>query len=153
MPRRYELSINCGAVTAAQTLLYVTAHTNRSVRILGARIGAGTNATNQQLEATLQRIGTLGTPTGTDVTPAKHDTTDAAFAGTAKGDITASEPTYSADTQLGRSGFASLAGWQYQPYPEDAPIIKGGDSIGLRLLTASPTSLELTAAITVEEIG
>lgn len=148
----YTASIECAGVTAAKTLLYVTAPANKVLEILGASITNYDNDTNEQAEATLQVVGTLGTPTGTSVTAAKHEPGDQAAGSTVVGNVTGSEPTYSSNTQIGREGFATVGGYRFQPVPEERMIVQGGSTVGLRLLTAI-SSTALVASVTFREIG
>lgn len=148
----YSANGKISGVTAAKTLLYITAPTNNPVRILSAYVTNASNETNEQLEVVWQAIGTLGTPTATTITPSPHNSGDQAASATVKYNVTASEPTYSSNTTVGYMGFASLNGYAFQPTPDEAPVIKGGATWGLRLLT-SPTSLDLVVNVTFEEVG
>src|SRR5688500_16898582 len=108
----YTAKIKISGLAAAKTLMYITAPAAKVVEILGAIITNASNETNEQCEATLQRISALGTPTGTALTPSKHENGDQAAGSTAVGNITASEPTYAANSEVGYEGFASLAGYR-----------------------------------------
>lgn len=149
----YRAVISASGVNSARTLMYITAPTNKVVEVLSAKIGDNSNATNQQLEACFQLIGTLGTPTGTSLTPTKSEQGDQAAGSTVVGNVTASEPTYTANTQFDLQGFAMLAGYQHAPVPEERLVIAGTASWGLRLLTASPTSFVADVEICFREIG
>jgi hypothetical protein len=150
----YEASYEISANAAAKTLLYITAPSNKVVEILSAEVTNASNETNEQCEAGWSKISSLGTPTATVVTPTKMEQGDQAASSTVKANVTASEPTYaSAPTiEAGRKGFASLAGWQYPPLPEERLIIAGGDSWGLRLYN-SPTAFDTTIRVVFREIG
>lgn len=148
----YTAGGKISGVTAAKTLFYLTAPTNNCVRILSAYVTNSNNETNEQCEIAWQAIGTLGSPTATALTPTKHNGGDQAASTTAALNVTASEPTYSSNTQLAYYGFASLNGYAFQPTPDEAPILKGGVSWGLRLLN-NPSSVDLVVNVTFEEIG
>lgn len=148
----YTAKIRISALATAKTLLYITAPSTEVLEVLSASITNESNETNEQLVATLQRIGTLGTPTGTALTPSKHESGDQAASATAVGNVTASEPTYTADTEIGLEGFSSLGGWYFDPIPEERPIVAPSASLGLRILNA-PTSLDAVVRITFREIG
>lgn len=142
------------AVTTAKTLLYVTAPADAVLEILSARITAQDEDTSEQIMAELNRISSLGTPTATSITPKPTEEGSAAFGGTAKSNVTASEPTYDDESNAIASGGANkLAGWEYVPLPEERPIIAPGDSVGLRLIDAIANSTDLTAEIVFREIG
>jgi hypothetical protein len=151
----YRANLQVTGLTAGRTMIYLTAPAAKAVEILSATITPiGSNVTNQNLEACLQRISVLGTPTvGATLTPSPSETGDQAAATVAKGTVTASEPTYAANTQIGREGFASLAGYRFQPVPEERPVIAPGDSWGLRLLNSALTSADFDVEIVLREIG
>jgi hypothetical protein len=141
-------------VTAAQTLLYITVPANKVVEVLSIDITNSSNETNEQCEATLHLVSSLGTPTAATITPSKLEQGDQAASSLVKGPVTASEPTYtsSPNIEVGRKGFASLAGYQFAPVPEERPQLAGGASWGLRLLN-SPSSVDLVVDFRFREIG
>lgn len=149
----YEAGIRISALAATRTLMYITAPSNRVVEILSIAVTNESNTTNQQLECTLQRISTLGSPTGTGVTPTPTEQNDQAAASTVVGNITASEPTYASGTEIGREGWPSLGGYRFQPVPEERPVIAGGVSWGLRLINQTPTAFDCVVRIVFREIG
>lgn len=149
----YEAQIQIAGVTTAKTLAYLTAPATCAIEILSAEVTAvGTNVTNQNMECALQRVSSLGTPTGTSLTPSKTENGDQASAATAVGNVTASEPTYSNNTQVGKAGAPSLGGWRYQPVPEERMVIPPSGTVGLRELTTL-TSTDLDVLIRWREIG
>src|SRR3990167_3003883 len=133
----YSTSIKIAGLAAAKTLAYLTAPATAAIEILSASVTNESNESNEQIEITLQRITTLGTPTGTTLMFAKHESGDQAAAAAGKGNVTAGEPTYTADTEIGREGASSLGGWYYDPLPEERPIIPPSGNLGLRLITRS----------------
>lgn len=150
----YRANVQATGLTAGRTLMYITAPANRVIEILSATITpVGANVTNQNLEAAFQRITTLGSPTGTALTPNPTEANDQASQATAVGNITASEPTYTANTQHGKQGFASLGGFQHAPVPEERMHITGGATVGLRLLTGSFTSQDVDVEVCWREVG
>jgi hypothetical protein len=146
---QYEIT----GLSAAKTLMYITAPSSAIVEILSAEISNETNETNEQLVACFQRVSSLGTPTATTLTPSKHEAGDQAAASTVKANVTASEPSYSSNTEIGPAGFSSLGGWRFDPLPEERPAIAPSASLGLRLLTATNTSFDGRIRITFREIG
>jgi hypothetical protein len=148
----YTAKIRITGLTTARTLLYVTAPADKVVEILSASVTNASNETNEQMECCLQRVGTLGTPTATTVTPAKSEPGDQAAGSTVKGNVTASEPTYTADTDVGNEGAPSLGGWRFDPTPEERMLINGGGTTGLRLL-AAVAALDAWVVINFREIG
>ncbi len=147
----YTASIKISGLTTARTLLYVTVPDDIVVEILRASVTNLSNETNEQIECLIQRISSLGTPTKTDITPAKHESGDQASACTVAGNVTASEPTYSANTEIGGEGSPSLGGWYFSPTPEERPRYVQG-SFGIRLIN-TVTSYDAICSITYLEIG
>lgn len=149
----YTAKIKISGLAAAKTLAYITAPADKIVEILSASVTNATNETNEQIEITFQRVTTLGTPTATTLTPSKHEPGDQAAASTVKGNVTASEPTYTADTEIGYEGVASLSGYYFKPMPEERPTVLGQTTLGLRLLSTTITAIDAIVSITFREIG
>lgn len=149
----YTATVKISGLAAAKTLMYITAPAAMVVEILSASIdNEGTNVTNQQLEATLQKVSSLGTPTGTTLTPGKHEDGDQASQSTVVGNVTASEPTYAANTDKDHQGYPSLAGYKHAPIPEERMYISPSSTYGLRMLS-TPTAFDCQVKITYREIG
>lgn len=148
----YTATYRISGLNAAKTLMYITAPSNKNIRLFSASVTDETNETNEQLICTFQRISSLGTPTATAVTPAPHETGDQAASATVKANVTASEPSFASDTELGREGFSSLGGWYFDPTPEERPVFAGGASWGIRILNA-PTSFDAVVRVTFCEEG
>lgn len=151
--RTYEAAYTCVSVSAAQTLIYITNTSTMALRVVYASAGISDVDTNEQTYACLQKVSSLGTPTGTTVTPAKLSNGDPASSVTCKADITASEPTYSANTQIGLESFPMIAGFRFAPQREtDYLEISPSETWGLRLLGAI-TSATVPVLIKFQEIG
>lgn len=149
----YSAQIAISTVTAAKTLLYITAASTKIVEIISAFITpSGSNTTNQNCRACWQKIGTLGTPTGTSLTPTPTEQGDQAASSTVVGNVTASEPTYTSNVVHAHMGFSSLGGYQYGPVPEERLTIPPSGSWGLRLLDAV-TSCDLVVNCVFVERG
>lgn len=150
----YRASIKITGVTTAKTLLYITTPSTAVIEILSARVTDTNEDTSEQIQAELNRISSLGTPTGTSVTPKPTEEGSAASGVTCKGNITVSEPTYdSAGDEIANHGANKLGGWEYVPLPEERIIVKPSDSVGLRLIDAIANSSTIVAEITFREIG
>ena len=149
----YEAVYKITGLASAKTLMYITAPSSKVVEILEASVThPGSNVTNQQLEVAIQRVSSLGTPTATSVTPTPVEVGDAAAGSTVKGNVTASEPTYSSAVDGGREGYASLGGWRYQPQPESRFYIAPSGSVGV-YMTSTPTSTDTIVRVVFREIG
>lgn len=151
----YEATIKISGLTTARTLMYFTAASGKAVILREAHVTNASVETNEQIECTWQLITSLGTPTKTDITPAKFNAGSPAAVSTVAGNVTASEPTYTANTEHGYAGAPSLQGWHW--YSQDGQIDQGiplfnGASIGLRLI-AAVTSFDAVVRVVFEEIG
>lgn len=148
----YTASYLIAGLADIKTLMYITAPAAKVVEILSASVTNSSNETNEQNLCTLQTVTTLGTPTATSVIPAKHEQGDQAAGSLVFGNVTASEPTYTANTEVGREGYSTLAGWFFEPSPEERPVIAPGATMGLRHIT-DPTAYDAVVKITFREIG
>ena len=148
----YTATATISGLNSSRTLLYITAPANKLVQILSAHIGNNSNETNEQCYATFKRVTTLGTPTATTLTPSKHELGDQAAASTVKGNVTAAEPTFTANSEFGRKGFASVNGYDFLPTPEEQPTIQGAETVAL-VLENAPTAFDATVTVVFREIG
>lgn len=150
----YTATHKLSGLATAKTLMYLTAPSNKVVEILSVSVTNESNETNEQLQICLQRVTTLGTPTATTITPAKHEAGDQAAGSTVKANVTASEPTYTDNSgdEIFREGCSSLAGWFYDPVPEERPIVAGGASVGLRNINSN-TAFDAMIRMTFRELG
>jgi hypothetical protein len=156
----YTVNYRISALAAARTLCYVTVASGKPVELLSTEVSNESNEVNEQLMACWQRITTLGTPTATTVTPAKHEYGDQAAASTWKANVTASEPTYGAIAQggaivdaLGLKGFPSLGSYLWAPAPEERPLLASGDSWGLRLVIGPSSAADINLNCTFRELA
>lgn len=153
--RIYTASAKISALSTARTLMLLTINTNMSLLLLAASITDQNNLTNQQLEAVIQRVTTIGGAAGTAVTPAKHESGDTAANTTVLANLSAEPTTYTANTQLGYAALPSLPGWVFPLTPLSfwqLPRALGGTYLGLRLLVA-PTSFDAIVSMTFGEEG
>ena len=155
----YTAQYRIAALAAAKTLMYLTSTSSKVVEVLSSSLTNESNETNEQIVCCIQRITTLGTPTATIVTPAPQESGDQAATITVKANVTALEPTYGASGQgadivgmVGGEGASSLAGWFYDPLPEERFSIPPSASAGLRILVA-PTAFDAVVRMTFREIG
>lgn len=139
-------------LTAAKTLMYITAPSGRPVEVLATRITNCNVETNEQMEQVWQRISTLGTPTGTSKTPSKHEDGDQASASTVVANITASEPTYASNSEVWYQGSPSLTGYDAPRFLDQRFLIQGGASWGLRHL-ATIASADIIIEVVYREMG
>jgi len=148
----YTAEIEIASLSAGKTALHLAVPSDLAIEILAARITNMSVDTNEQLEAGVFDITTNGSPTGTAVTPTKHENGDVASSVTVLGDLTA-EPTTYASKGYDRQGFSNLGGYHYDPIPEERPVKSPGSYLGLRLLSAPATAFKAACEITFREIG
>ncbi len=150
----YSASYRISALAASKTLMYLTAPARRVVEILSASVTNESNETNEQLLCTLQQVSgyPLGAPSGTAVTAAPHEPGDQAASTTIVANVSGNEPTYFANTEVGREGFSSLGGYYFDPLPEERPVVPTTGVLGLRMIN-SPTAFDAVVKVTFREIG
>lgn len=148
----YTASVKISGLAAAKTLLYITVPANKVVELHNAFVTNCNNETSEQIEVKWSLVNALGTPTGTTLTPAKHEQGDQAAGSTVVGNVTASEPTYVSNTDHGYQGVPSLSGYVYTPTPEERIVLAGGATWGLRLIS-TPTSFDAIVSVTFREMG
>jgi len=152
----YTASADITGLAAAKTLMYITAPATAAVEILSVHVTDYSNNTSEQWKISFQRISTLGTPTGTSITTTtglqKHENGDQASTITCKSNITASEPTYDTVGAVDRQGVSNLAGYHYDPIPEERPVIAPSGTFGL-YMHSTPTSTDVGVSIIFREIG
>lgn len=146
---RVTLPTSAMAVTTARTLIYVTAPSNGALLISRGQATQENLTTDENLYCALQRITTLGTPTATAITPKPIGKHGAALF-TAKGNVTASEPTFTADDEDGLEGYHIRSGFYYRP--DYGLIVEAGASAALRLLKAPSASMNVLTWLTVWEL-
>ena len=149
----YTAKIRMTGIAAAKTLLYIVAPSTAVIELLEASVTEDGVTTADQLEIGIDRISALGTPTATSVTPSPTEVGDQASGCTVKGNVTASEPTYS--TNLDHQSVFNEAGYYYAPLPEDRDYIPPSGSLGIRLLNPAVPANTYNFVVTAKwrEIG
>lgn len=147
----YSASMSISSLDAAKTLILLQIPSSCVVEILSASVSNKTAETNEQIEVGIYRVGTLGSPAGTSITAVKSEAGDATSGLTILGNLSG-EPNAYATIPIDLQGVASLAGYRYDPMPEERPIIAPSAAVGLRLLS-SPDGFDAVAKITWREIG
>lgn len=148
----YIAHTEISGVNSARTLMYLTAHSLSVIEILSISVTNADVETNEMISAGLFRISALGTPTATTLTAiekSEEGTSDTTA--TIKTNVTASEPTYNTNP-LDKQGTPNLAGYFYDPTPEERPTVSPGKSIGIRLLSA-PAAFNCVVILKYREIG
>lgn len=148
----YTFQAQITSVTAAKTLLYIAPSATQAMEILSAKVTQTNVTAAEQLECMISRITSIGTPTATAVTATLTEPTTAAFGGTAKANVTASEPTYGG-VQLDQNGWPNVSGYFYDPLPEERVTIAPGAYVGLKLLSTPSNTYTLDVTMTVRCLG
>lgn len=149
----YEIVFKAAAVAGAKTLLLVTAPAGKVLELLSAEVSNSSSLTNQQLEATFQRVNVLGSPAGSAVVPTLLEEGDQAAAGTFLSVLSAEPTSYANNTEIAHQGWPAQGQFMYQPQPEERATVQPGHSIGLRLLAAPSPALDLVVRLKYREIG
>ena len=148
----YTATIKCAGLASAKTLILVTPIAGINIRLLEASITDASNATNQQLEAIIARVLTVGSPAGTAITPTKAEAGDQASPCTVIGNLSAEPGAYAA-TLSKDEGLSSISGWFYEPIPEVRLVIAGSTPVGLKLAVAPAAPTDIIANLTWVEEG
>ena len=148
MGRKYSIVMESQSISAAQDLIRVTADTDKSIRLLQARVSQVDVDVQEQLAFQIHRASDDGT--GTANTPKPLSAGDSAFSGTAVTDL-------SADTTptdiLHHENESILNGFRYLPTPEEVIEAPGGGRLVLRLDSAPSGATTFSATMLIEEIG
>jgi hypothetical protein len=147
----YTAWATISSLSAQKTLMLLTVPSTKVVELYSASVSNASNETNEQIRIGIYVVGTLGSPSGTALTPAKHETGDAAASVTVTSNLTV-EPTSYSTTPLDEEGVSSIAGYRYSPIPEERPIIAPSAAVGIRLLT-TPSAFDAIVKLVFREIG
>lgn len=150
MGRMYSAVSEATGLTAAKDLIRISAPSDAILRVHEVVVTQDASETSEQLPLEIFRASTDGT--GTSITPEALETGDAAFGGTAVGNLTAD--TTKSGTSLWRQANDVRAGWHYLPTPDDQIVVPPSGRIVVRLDPGSSfTSVNLSTTVTFEEIG
>lgn len=147
----YTAEIVISSLSTAKTILYLQAPSTACLEILSVSTSNLTSETSEQLSIGLYNVTTIGSPSGTSITPEKHENLDAAASCTAAGDLSV-EPSAYSSKGIDVQGINNLSGYRYDPMPEERPIVGPSRAIGVRMLTA-PTSFDCRVQVVFREIG
>lgn len=151
--RIYEVSTQVASTTGNKTVILLQAPSDAVLLLLEAHVYATQDDTNEQLEVDIRRGTTLGSPTGTSLTPHPHSLGDAVAGGTYTGDLSA-EPTAYAATRHGRRSASSLAGWSFQaPSLQEAFQISPSGFAGIFVATFNTAKILMASAVFAEVGG
>lgn len=147
----YTAYIDITGISSAKTLMLIQAPSTAVVEILSVHVTNLDLETGEQLSVGLFRVTTIGSPTGTSITSEKHENGDASASSTLNGNLTV-EPTLYSSNPIDKQGASNLAGYHYDPMPEERPTIPPSGAIGVRLLVA-PSAFNCSVMVVFREIG
>lgn len=152
----YTAEAKSAAWNSTKSMMILQAASTKCVEIISAHVGnVGTNVTNQQLECRIARVTTYGTPSGGvgAITPTPEEIGDQAATTVATAFVTADVTTISATANLDHQGFASLAGYQFAPVPEERPTIPPSGAVVVILPIAPGVAFDAICQVKFREIG
>lgn len=152
MGRRYSAVFDGVAVTAVQDFFRVSAPSDAIVVIHSVSISQGSDAGDAESEMLrmIMHRGSTDGGGGSTPTPSPLNSGDAAFGGT----VGANNTTQSTDGAVLRAeSFNVLAGYLWQPTPEERPVVSPSGRFVVALETAPTDSLTMSGTIIFEEVG
>lgn len=147
----YTAQIDITGLSSAKTLMLIQAPSTGVIEIISCSVSNVNSETSEMLNIGVYHVTTVGSPTGTSVTPEKHEKLDASSSATVTGNLSG-EPTAYASKPLDKQGINNLSGYRYDPLPEERPIVPPSGAIGLRVIDA-PASFNASVQIVFREIG
>jgi hypothetical protein len=152
MGRMYSATFEQVAVTAVQDLFELVAPADSVVLLHSVTLSQSTDAgdTESEMLNLLYHRGSTSGSGGTSVTPAPLNLGDAAFGGTCE----ANNTTQSTEgTILRADNFNVLAGYIWQPTPEERIVLSPSGRLIIELQAAPADSITMSGTIVFEEIG
>ena len=147
----YVAEIDIASMTTAKGLIYIAAPSDAAVEILSAHAGNADNDTNEQAEFSFTKVATIGSPAGTSITPIGSENGSPAAGSTVLGNLT-TEPTSYEGVDWDYQGVPLLGGYDFDPTPEERPVISPSGAAALRLRSTIASS-KLICQVKFREIG
>lgn len=151
----YTVAAEITALATAKTLLLGQCPSTMMLEILSAKLTDANQSTVEQWEVGLYNVSTVGSPAGSSISSVNIQATEPAGAATS---ITwlynlTTEPSAYASLPIDDDGVTNIAGYRYNPMPEERRIIAPSAYFGLRLISTPTNSFKAKAQITYREIG
>jgi hypothetical protein len=138
-------------ISASKTMMYLQAPATAVLEILSVHVTDYNNNTSEQWKIGFGKITTIGSAAGTSVTAIPHEAGDQAAATTTiKSDCSVEPTTFTAFVD--EQGVSNLAGYHYDPIPEERPVVAPSAYWGLKMISV-PTSTSIGVMIIFREIG
>ncbi len=157
MGRRYQVSTEGVAVSAAQDLAQIIGAAGKILRIRRVHVGATdtTEPTAQQLELRCRFLPATVTngSGGTSPTPRLFDPGDAAASFTAKANNTTPATSSGTAVILEEWGCHIANGWTWIWPDAETPIVGPSESFTFELLSTVTGTVHLSMSVSVEELG
>lgn len=152
MSRMYSAVFEEVAVTAAQDLFEIVAPSDAIVWIHSVSITQSSDAGDAQSEMLnlLYHRGSTSGSGGSAVTPTPLNVGDSAFGGTAEANNTSQSTE---GTKLRAECFNVLAGYIWQPTPEERICLSPSGRLIIELQTTPADSLTMSGTVILEEVG
>lgn len=149
---RYSIEEQLDTFASARTILYASPNSLLTLELISARVGARGVPANENLQVAITRSDGTSSGTGTTVTPAKWNKSDAAAAGVYKSNLTGAPTTFESQHMVHRA-VPSLVGFVWEAATRsDRIIIRPDEGVSLRILVA-PTSVNLICELHFELLG
>lgn len=148
----YTTEYEITSLTGARTVLILRAPPTAVLEILSASLSNSNSDNAEQMEAGLYVVTNLNSATGTIITPRKHEPGDSASLAGSSGNLTVEPGSYDS-VAIDHQGWNNLAGYRYDPIPEERPIIGPTGAVGLRYLDNPVSGFNAIAQIVYREIG
>ena len=153
MGRMYTAVMDAQAVAAVCELFYLKAPTDAVVVLHEVLVSQDAVEVSEMLPVNIFRTATDQSAKGTANTPAPLASGDAAFGGTARTTILASETLATETTSLFRQAQNVLNGWHWLWTPETRPALSPGTGLCVKLDAVPAASLTFSGYVVFEEIG
>ncbi len=144
----YVIRDTLSALSAADTLLELTASSDASVALISAWVSPRGAILDQIQEINVFINDAAGTGTTQDPVPLHEGY--AAFGGTARDVITGEGAT---PTDLIEDGFHFQNGWRHNPIPEEFIVIQPSSIVGIRFPVTPDAAMAIAFGMVFGEIG
>lgn len=148
----YTATYDITGLSTAKTVVLIQAPATAVVEILSVSFSQKSSTTSDEFDVGLFLVSTYGSPTGTSLTPAKHENGDQASGCTVLVNLTV-EPTSYQTVAIDKQGINSLAGYRYDPIPEERPVVPPSGAIGLKLGKNPSVAIDTVVQVVYREIG
>jgi hypothetical protein len=148
----YAAEAHISSLSSAKTLMMLTAPSDMCFELLSCSVTVTNSPTAAEIDMEVVRVTTIGSPTGTSVTPEKFEEGDVAATVTCLANLTA-EPTAISGVDLDHQGVPNNVGYFWTPLPEERPVISPSKALALRVVNAPSPAIDVAIVMRFREIG